>query len=125
MLRVCIGDISAKDYVAKVILPLRLFLGGKKKLLIRNIEKEMAVAAKAQNFEEAARLRNQLYHLKKIQDMALLNESFMKDKIGGGASVVKRIEGYDISNLGASDKVGSMVVFDETGPVKVSTVNLK
>lgn len=117
-LGVCTGDISAKDYVSKVILPLRLFLGGKKKLLIKKIEKEMKVAAKIENFEEAARLRNQLYHLQKIQDIALLNESFMKDKIFGGDNLVKRIEGYDISNLGASDKVGSMVVFDEAGPVK-------
>jgi excinuclease ABC subunit C len=28
------------------------------------------------------------------------------------------VEGYDISNLGATDKVGSMVVFNKAGPVK-------
>lgn len=117
-LGVCTGEISAREYTAKVIHPLCLFLDGKKKLLVKNIEKEMSAASKAQNFEEAARLRNQLHQLKKIQDIALLNESFMKDKIGGGANLVKRIEGYDISNLGISDKVGSMVVFDESGPVK-------
>lgn len=117
-LGVCTGKISAVDYKQKVIRPLVLFLDGKKKLLLKDIEKEMTHAAKAENFEEAARLRNQLGHLKKIQDIALLNESFMTDKVGGGASVVKRIEGYDISNLGSSDKVGSMVVFDEVGPVK-------
>jgi len=117
-LGVCTGDISAKDYVSKVILPLRLFLDGKKKLLIKKIETEMKVAAKTENFEEAARLRNQLRHLQKIQDIALLNENFMKDKIFDGDSLVKRIEGYDISNLGSSNKVGSLVVFDEVGPVK-------
>lgn len=116
-LGVCVGEISALDYKQKVIRPLVLFLDGKKKLLLKDIEKEMTKAAKAQNFEEAARLRNQLSHLKKIQDIALLNESFMRDKIGS-ASVVKRVEGYDISNLGSSDKVGSMVVFDEAGAVK-------
>ena len=117
-LGVCTGEISAKDYVTKVIRPLCLFLGGQKKLLLKKIEKEMSVAAKLQNFEEAARLRNQIYHLQKIQDVALLNDSFLKDKIFSGDSIVKRIEGYDISNLGTSDKVGSMVVFDESGPVK-------
>lgn len=117
-LGVCTGEISAREYIVKVIRPLCLFLDGKKKLLVKNIEKEMSAASKAQNFEEAARLRNQLHQLKKIQDIALLNESFMNDKIGGGANLVKRIEGYDISNLGISDKVGSMVVFDESGPVK-------
>ncbi|MCX6780267.1 MAG: UvrB/UvrC motif-containing protein, partial [Candidatus Magasanikbacteria bacterium] len=81
-LGVCTGEISAADYKQKVIRPLVLFLDGKKKLLIKDIEKEMTLAAKAENFEEAARLRNQLGHLKKIQDIALLNESFMQDKIG-------------------------------------------
>lgn len=117
-LGVCTGEISAVDYKQRVIRPLVLFLDGKKKLLIKDIEKEMTVAAKVENFEEAARLRNQLGYLKKIQDIALLNESFMQDKIGGGVNIVNRIEGYDISNLGSSDKVGSMVVFDDAGPVK-------
>jgi len=117
-LGVCAGEISADDYVAKVIDPLRLFLNGKKKLLVKKIAKEMKRAAKDKKFEEALRLRNQLYHLQKIQDVAMLNDSFLKDKIFTGVSLVKRIEGYDISNLGASDKVGSMVVFDESGPIK-------
>jgi len=117
-LGVCTGEISTKDYMGKVIRPLCLFLNGQKKLLIKKIEKEMSVAAKMESFEEAARLRNQLYHLQKIQDVALLNDSFLKDKLISSVSLVKRIEGYDISNLGSSDKVGSMVVFDESGPVK-------
>jgi len=117
-LGVCTGEIIAKDYLTKVIRPLCLFLGGQKKLLLKKIEKEMVMAAKAQNFEEAARLRNQIHHLKKIQDIALLNDSFLKDKIFTGVSLINRIEGYDISNLGSSDKVGSMVVFDESGPIK-------
>ena len=117
-LGVCTGEITAKDYLAKVIRPLCLFLGGQKKLLLKKIEKEMNAAAKNQNFEEAARLRNQIYHLQKIQDIALLNDSFLKDKIFMGVSLINRIEGYDISNLGSSDKVGSMVVFDEAGPIK-------
>ncbi len=141
-LGVCTGEISAKDYVAKVIRPLCLFLGGKKKLLMKKIEKEMGVDSRLQNFEEAARLRNQLYHLQKIQDVALLNESFVMDKVKGDSNFHgndttagmtnkgiaspavwrarndMRIEGYDISNLGSSDKVGSMVVFDESESIK-------
>lgn len=117
-LGVCTGEISSGDYMKKVIQPLVLFLGGKKKRLMIQIEKEMATVSKQQNFEEAARLCNQLHHLRKIQDIALLNDSFMKDKISDRQKVVHRIEGYDISNLGVSNKVGSMVVFDEAGPVK-------
>ncbi len=125
-----------------MIRPLCLFLGGKKKLLMKKIEKEMGVDSRLQNFEEAARLRNQLYHLQKIQDVALLNESFVMDKVKGDSNFHgndttagmtnkgiaspavwrarndMRIEGYDISNLGSSDKVGSMVVFDESESIK-------
>ncbi|MFA6547325.1 MAG: GIY-YIG nuclease family protein [Candidatus Magasanikbacteria bacterium] len=120
-LGVCTGEISPKDYSAKVIRPLCLFLGGKKKILMKKTEKEMNMAAKLENFEEASRLRNQLRHLQKIQDVALLNDSFLRDitkrnSLAGRNDM--RIEGYDISNLGSSNKVGSMVVFDEVGPVK-------
>ncbi|MFA6423692.1 MAG: GIY-YIG nuclease family protein [Candidatus Magasanikbacteria bacterium] len=124
-LGVCTGEISARDYMAKVIRPLCLFLDGKKQRLLKDIEKEMGVASKGKYFEEAARLRNQLHHLQKIQDVALLNDSFLMDIVKRDSSTAlrsgrndMRIEGYDISNLGTSDKVGSMVVFDESGPVK-------
>ncbi len=57
--------------------------------------------------------------------MALLNKSFVSDvqrtphpTLSSGRRGEFRIEGYDISNLGTSDKVGSMVVFDEAEPIK-------
>lgn len=117
-LGVCTGEISSADYLKKVINPLKMFLSGKKKILMKQIEKLMHAASKTQNFEEATRLRNQLAQLQKIQDIALLNSSFIKDPTGIELRVVSRIEGYDISNLGESDKVGSMVVFNAVGPVK-------
>lgn len=117
-LGVCTNEISATDYVSKVIKPLRMLLAGQKKILIKKIEKEMKIVAKAHNYEEAARLRNQIHHLQKIHDIALLNESFMKDILPTSELNIKRIEGYDISNLGSTDMVGSMVVFDNHGAVK-------
>lgn len=120
-LGVCIGEIEAKEYRKKVIHPLVLFLQGKKKQLLKNLEKEMLAAAKKENFEEAARLRNQIKMLQRIQDIALLNNNFVSEnqsEILNHKSSISRIEGYDISNLGESGKVGSMVVFDENGPIK-------
>lgn len=114
-LGVCTGEISAKDYKEKVINPLFMFLRGKKKMLIKNLKKQMNVVARENNFEEAGRLRDQVQALQKIQDIALLNKSFFEESEN---KVAVRIEGYDISNLGATDKVGSMVVFDAIGPVK-------
>ncbi len=115
----CTGEISAPEYRERVIRPLTLFLQGRKKLLIEDWEKRMNRAAKTQNFEEAARLRDQLSSLQRIQDIALLNRSFVENEAEKDPSLKNlRIEGYDISNLGTSDKVGSMVVFNENGPVK-------
>ncbi|HBB38530.1 MAG: Excinuclease ABC subunit C [Candidatus Magasanikbacteria bacterium GW2011_GWD2_43_18] len=114
-LGVCTGEISPAEYRQKVIQPLVQFLKGGKKRLITTLKKRMQDASKNQAFEEAARLRNQIASLERIHDIALINKSFVQDEQSAG---VKRIEGYDISNLGSSGKVGSMVVFDRDGPVK-------
>lgn len=114
-LGVCTGEITPAEYRRKVINPLLVFLRGKKKVLIKNFEKQMRAAAKNENYEEAGRLRDQIKALQKIHDIALLNKSFFNED---EEKIKVRIEGYDISNLGTSDKVGSMVVFDENGPVK-------
>lgn len=120
---VCIGEISATAYKQRVINPLSWFLSGKKKQVIKNFEIRMNKAAHDEQYEEAALIRNQLKDLHRIHDVTLINKSFFEDEVletdgflGGQDSI--RIEGYDISNLGASDKVGSMVVFDRSGPIK-------
>jgi len=115
-LGVCTNEISPSDYRSKVIKPLVLFLKGKKKRLITSLEKEMKVASKKQDFEEAKRLRNQIFSLEKIRDFALLDKTFLEEKMI--ENTFKRIEGYDISNLGNEAMVGSMVVFDSKDPVK-------
>lgn len=114
-LGVCTNEISAKEYKNKVINPLVLFLKGKKKRLITSLEKKMREASKMQDFEEAKRLRNQIFSLGKIRDFALLDKTFLEEKM---VNTIKRIEGYDISNLGNEAMVGSMVVFDGNGPIK-------
>jgi excinuclease ABC subunit C len=115
-LGVCTGEIFPKEYIAKVIRPLELFLSGQKRKLISQIEKRMTVESGSKNYEEAGRLRDQVKALRRIRDIAMLNDSFTRDTIG--AKTPLRVEGYDISNLGPGDAVGSMVVFDESGPVK-------
>lgn len=119
-LGVCTGEISSKEYKKKVITPLKLFLEGKKEKLIQKIKKAMMSASKNQNFEEAGRLRDTIKSLQHVKDISLVNDSFIKEKFenANGKFLVKRIEGYDISNLGVADKVGSMVVFDFNEPIK-------
>ncbi|KKR48626.1 MAG: Excinuclease ABC subunit C [Candidatus Magasanikbacteria bacterium GW2011_GWC2_40_17] len=116
-LGVCTGEITTKDYSHKVIAPLVLFLKGQKKSLLKKLTSAMKLAAKENNFEEASRLRDQIWNLQKIQDIALLNKDFVKEKEATQKKSVL-IEGYDISNLGTTGKVGSLVVFNELGAIK-------
>jgi excinuclease UvrABC nuclease subunit len=95
------------------------------------IKRQMNRAAHSEHFELAARYRNQLQSLTRLQDVAILNQSFFTDTLVAqvlprnktiarahrtaavtvGSYNIERIEGYDISNLGTTGKVGSMVVF--------------
>lgn len=113
---VCAGEISDTEYLKKVIRPLCVFLGGRKKAVVVEFEKAMVKASVAQNFEEAGRLRDQIDALSRIQDIALMNRSFEEEVVSGFK--ISRIEGYDISNLGVSGKVASMVVFNNREAVK-------
>ncbi|HAZ28470.1 MAG TPA: hypothetical protein DCY48_01695 [Candidatus Magasanikbacteria bacterium] len=118
-LGVCTGKISSKEYTEKVIQPLRTFLRGGKKRLIKTLGTHMREASKNHDFEEAARLHDQIASLQRIQDIALLNASFVHDPLTHGtAAEYGRIEGYDISNFGSAGKVGSMVVFINGMPDK-------
>lgn len=121
-LGVCTGEITSAEYRRKVIRPLITFLSGGKKKLVKSLETAMVRAARQEHFEEAARLRNQLHALTRIQDIALINKDFFSDlsETDSEGKEKIRVEGYDISNLGKTGKVGSMVVFDAVSPVKHS-----
>jgi excinuclease ABC subunit C len=118
----CIGAITREDYL-KNIDRLKLFFEGKKKQVIRAIEKDMAVTARALDFERAAKLRHQLFALKHIRDTALISDSSSAIVMPTASdnpmpSASYRIEGYDISNISGTSAVGSMVVFENGEPNK-------
>ena len=105
---VCVGKLTKAEYQS-TILQIKLFLKGKKKQVIKNIEKEMKLAAKNLEFEKAAKLRDRIFALKHIQDVALIQAEDMQVQ----NDIPKRIEAYDISNISGQFAVGSMVVFTE------------
>ena len=105
---VCAGKVEKKDY-QKTIRQIRLFLKGKKRSVISEIEKDMRRAAKNMDFEKAAKLRDKIFALKHIQDVALVAEENMLYP----QDIPARIEAYDISNIAGAFSVGSMVVFSE------------
>ena len=69
------------------------------------------MASYAQNYERAGALRDKINALGHIQDIAVLAKD---DK----PTIYRRIEGYDISNIGGLWATGSMVVFIEGQPEK-------
>ena len=103
----CTGEISRKDYL-KQIKKLELLLSGKIKTLSTLLEKEMALEAKKKNFESAAKMRNTIYALTHIQDIALIKTSSKN-----ATSKNFKIESYDIAHLGGESTVGVIVVLED------------
>jgi excinuclease ABC subunit C len=113
----CVGAITHDDYI-KSVDRLVLFFEGKKKSVIRSLEKDMKEASKKQEFEKAEKLRRQIFALQHIRDTALISDN---EILFVGASPLRsgyRIEGYDISNISGTSAVGSMVVFEDGEPNK-------
>ncbi|MFZ2226108.1 MAG: GIY-YIG nuclease family protein [Candidatus Moraniibacteriota bacterium] len=115
------GAISKEDY-AKNIRGIRMILEGKKKTLLAKMKKEMLELSEKQEFEKAGKVRNAIFALQHIQDIALISErddnfqfpisNFQFPKKFKIQNSKFRIEGYDISNISGKSSVGSMVVFD-------------
>lgn len=112
---------SSEEYKNTLKQLIRYFEGGRK-AIIRDIEKEMQLAAKLHDFENAARARNKLNDLKALQQRIMFGDKefldISKDKaladlvaLFGLPKTPARIEGYDISHMGGTNVVASMVVF--------------
>lgn len=103
---------------------LKLFLEGKKDELIKKLTKDMLLESKRQNFEEAARARDQIQALTSITTAPYVSKSEFRHElmalknILGLESIPNRIEAYDISNIHGKEAVGSLVTFIEGRPNK-------
>ncbi len=94
---------SKKEY-QRTIRNLVLFFQGKKKELIKTLEKEMNDYVKDQDFERAQKVRNTIYALNHIQDVSLIKRDREIDLNGF------RIEAYDIAHMSGNNTVGVMTV---------------
>jgi len=108
---VCTGEISKTDY-AKIVRNLKLFFQGKKGAVVKNLKQEMKRLAKAREFERAAKIRNQIFALNHIRDVALIGKQPNYDR---GEF---RIEAYDIAHTGGKEVVGVMTVVVAGEPAK-------
>lgn len=112
---------SLDDYRAN-LRKLMAVIQGRRKTIERELERDMKRAAKASDFETAARLRNQLFALQGLGSQVIFSDKEFLDisKDHALSELVnllsldkfpRRIEGYDISHQQGSDVVASMVVF--------------
>lgn len=112
--------VTSADYKT-TLRKLIMYLKGERQLLVRQLEAEMKVAAAHKEFEQAAKLRNQIYNLRELQKQIVFSDrEFMdisKDQALMGLQqlltlpgVPRRIEGFDISHMSGTNNVASMVV---------------
>lgn len=115
------GKTSLEDYQAN-LRKLMAVIQGKRKSIEKELELDMKRAAKTKDFEQAARLRNQLQWLQGLKKQVIFSDKEFLDiskdhalnELVNLLSIDKfpqRIEGYDISHQQGSDVVASMVVF--------------
>ncbi|HET8574763.1 MAG TPA: UvrB/UvrC motif-containing protein [Candidatus Paceibacterota bacterium] len=112
---VCNGRITKAEY-AKTIHHLKLFFEGKKKTLLKTLEREMKEAAKKQEFEKAQETKRKIFALRHIQDVSLLKRQNGDDEFD---QQTIRLEGYDIAHVSGKFLVGVMTVI-ENGEAKKS-----
>ena len=125
-LRLCPGPETAqydrKQYLSNLN-KLSLYLRGERLKVVKELQKEMTLAASDHNFEQAAKLRNQLRALQSLRVQIIFSDKenldlskdhalFALTNLLSLSKPPKRIEGYDISHMSGTDTVASMVVFD-------------
>ncbi len=119
---------TLKDY-RENLKKLTKYFKGERKSLIVGVERSMLQAAKESKFEEAEKLKKQLFALKGLTRQVVFSDSEFMDLskdagLSGLADLLglekppMRIEGYDISHMSGTDTVASMVVFTNGLPNK-------
>lgn len=115
------GKTSIEDYRSNLRKMISI-IEGKRKTIERELEREMKAYAKHQNFEAAAKARNQLLSLQRLTRQVIFSDKEFLDiskdhaltelvDLLGLPDFPRRIEGYDISHMQGTDVVASMVVF--------------
>ena len=127
----CNLRISKEEY-RQDIQRLKMFLEGKRTKLLKEMRAEMEFAAKELKFEKAARLRDEIQMLERLNERGELEthaqpEVFYVDPKKGLEGLRRKlkldvmprtIEGIDIAHLGGGETVASLVQFIDGLPFK-------
>ncbi|MCX6796012.1 MAG: excinuclease ABC subunit UvrC [Candidatus Falkowbacteria bacterium] len=117
----CENLVDKKEY-NKTVKQITLFLEGKKKMIVKDVEQEIKELEKTGGNEEKINfLQFRLLNMKRVlehSNILSLIDKYSADvielaKVLGLPKVPTRIEGYDISNIFGQEAVGSMVVFGQ------------
>lgn len=136
----CQGNIRSNE---KNISQIEKYLKGERKIVLNNLKKEMTIASKAQKYEEAAIIRDQIASFEYVQQTTINVKEYLSDpslvddkRLQALTELIKileshnlpvntnkiltkfRIETYDISNFQGKNPVGSMIVFTGGAPDK-------
>lgn len=124
---VCSGEVSREEY-ARTIRHIRLFFDGKKKTLLRELERAMKRAAKEERFEDASKYKRQMFALSHIQDVSLIRDEYrVPSRVMSNAFDPAspefvphgiRIEAYDVAHMRGSAAYGVMVVVENGEAIK-------
>lgn len=144
-LGLCPGTTPNKAEYRRTVATIKRIFTGKHKAVLLDLKKQMREAAKREDFERAATLRDQIEALESIfthhhvakrwPAEVLLRKSFAgweplrtpRDQVSvaryladviGTELPIRTIEGYDISNIQGAEPVASMVRFDDGKPNK-------
>ncbi|MFZ1802000.1 MAG: excinuclease ABC subunit UvrC [Candidatus Saccharimonas aalborgensis] len=115
------SDMTSQEYKSSLKKLIR-YIEGDKVTITRELERDMKRAARQQQFEIAAELRNRLGYLRELQRRIMFGDKefldISKDRalndlrlLLGLTSMPARVEGYDISHMSGTNVVASMVVF--------------
>ncbi len=126
------GNRIDKESYAQEIRRLRKFLESKRSVVLRQLHKEMREQAEQLNYEEAARLRDEIRAIESLADRGKVDEHvqpelFQLDPAEGLERLsrllklnesIRIIEGVDIAHIQGQEAVGSLVCFIDGRPFK-------
>ena len=131
-LGLCPGPTPSKTEYRRTVATIKRIFTGKHKAVLLDLKKRMREAVKKEDFEKAAKLRDQVealesvfthHHVAKRWEPVRTprdHESaaqYLANLVGADLPV-RTIEGYDISNIQGAEPVASMVRFDDGKPNK-------
>ncbi len=104
-----VPDLEDRKLYLQNIRNIKLFFSGKKKQILRNLQKEMKAYSKLREFEKAGEIKRQIFSLQHINDVALLKNENLQSKIGD----TFKLEAYDIAHMSGKNMVGVMTVVSD------------